>query len=356
MKITPTPAWRFTTDKFGDIDPLLFTLLNNLQSDARLTEAAARASVSYRHAWNVIKKWNRHFGQPLVIQTKGQGSTLTELGKKLCLAEQLIDAHLTPQIGTVTSMINKELNEVLGKSASMPRLFASHGYAVGLLPELVSKQGVHSLEIKYMGSVAAVKALVNGECELAGFHVCQHPLLKKKVSAAYLPYLDSNDYVVIRMVLRNQGLIVAKHNPKSIYFLSDLIDPTIQFINRQPTAGTRILLDELLALSGLNPKNITGYKDEEFTHTAIAALVASGAADVGFGIEYAARKFSLDFIPIINEQYVLACNKRQLKNESIEHILNVIEHHKFADEVYQLPGYRLDSPGKIISTRKFLRD
>ena len=356
MKITTSPAWSFVTEKHGRIDPLLFALLNHLQTDHRLTAAARNSNVSYRHAWNILKKWNDHFGQPLVLQNKGQGTSLTELGRKLLWAEQLIGAHLSPQIDSLTSTINKELNELLGKQKSMLRLHASHGYAVAALAQLLSEQELGALELKYMGSIEAVKSLNNGECEIAGFHLCKHPALKSSLSNEYLLYLNNSDYTIIRLVTRNQGLIVQKNNPKNIFFLSDLIDPTIQFINRQPSSGTRILFDKLLSLCELKPKNITGYTNEEFTHTAIAAHVASDAADVGFGIQYAAHKFDLDFIPVVEEQYVLACRKTSKNSQSIKQILNIVASRKFADKVNQLPGYQLDSPGKYNSVRQFLSD
>ena len=354
MKVSATPAWQFICDEHGKIDPVLLKLLAQIQQDARLTTAAATCNISYRHAWNIIKKWNKNLGQALVEQRKGQGTALTPLGEKLLWAEQLIDAHLSPQISTLNSTINRELNELLGRHESLLRVHASHGYAVDILPNLVAESEVYSIDIKYMGSVAAVKSLVDGECELAGFHLCQHPLLKTQVSASYQNYLDNTHYSIIRLVLRQQGLIIQKNNPKNIRFLSDLIDPTIQFINRQPTSGTRLLFDELLNTCKLNPKNITGYKDEEFTHTAVAAHVASGAADVGFGIEYAARKFNLEFIPIVSEQYVLACREELIPMSALQYLLQTLENHHFADKIYQLPGYHLDSPGKLISAQEFL--
>jgi molybdate transport repressor ModE-like protein len=354
MNITTIPAWKFTTDLHGEIDPILFVLLANLQTDKRLTTAAAKANISYRHAWNVIKKWNKHFGQPLVQQNKGRGTQLTVLGEKLLWAEQLIDAHLSPQIDTLSSTINRGLNEVMGKHDNILTIHASHGYAVGILPRMIAENDHLSVDIKYMGSVAAVKSLVEGDCQMAGFHLCEHPLLKSKVSQAYQPYLNNADYVIIQMVLRHQGLIVRKDNPKNIHFLSDLVDPTLQFINRQPASGTRLLIDELLQLCQLNAKNITGYNNEEFTHTAVAAHVASGAADVGFGIAYAADKFNLDFIPVVKEKYVLACRKQLLKSNNIKQVLRLLENYQFSEYVHDLVGYQPDSPGKCVDTADFL--
>ena len=125
-------------------------------------------------------------------------------------AEQLIDAHLSPQIGTLTSTINKELNELTGQQANLLRLHASHGYAIAALPELVTALGEFALEIKYLGSVEAVRSLNNGDCDIAGFHICKHPILKPPLSKEYLLYLHHPDYVVIRLVLRNQGSDCAK--------------------------------------------------------------------------------------------------------------------------------------------------
>lgn len=354
MNITTIPAWKFSTDLHGEVDPVLFVLLAHLQTDKRLTTAAAKANISYRHAWNIIKKWNTHFGQALVEKNKGRGTELTALGEKLLWAEQLIDAHLSPQIDTLSSTINRGLNELLGKHENILKIHASHGYAVGILPRLIAEDDQLSVDIKYMGSVAAVKSLADGDCQMAGFHLCEHALLKSKIGQAYHAYLNNTDYVIIQMVLRHQGLIVKKNNPKKIYFLSDLIDPTLQFINRQPASGTRLLFDELLQVCKLNTKNITGYKNEEFTHTAIAAHVASGAADVGFGIEYAADKFNLDFIPVVKEKYVLACRKSLLQSKPVTEVLSVLENYQFTEQVHDLAGYHPDSPGKCVSTATFL--
>jgi molybdate-binding protein len=55
-----------------------------------------------------------------------------------------------------------------------------------------------------------------------------------------------------------------------------------------------------------------GFDSAEFTHAAVAAYVASGMADVSFGVETAARRFDLDFIPVCRERYFLACDKEAL--------------------------------------------
>ncbi|MFK7794288.1 MAG: substrate-binding domain-containing protein [Gammaproteobacteria bacterium] len=354
MKLSISPSWKFSTDQTGPIDPILFELLRHLQSDHKLTKAAEQANISYRHAWNILKKWNDQLGKPLVTQSKGQGTRLTELGEKFVWAEGLIDAHLTPSISTLASTINRELNSLLGENENILRIHASHGYAIDVIPRL--EQDDSTIDIKYMGSAEAIDSLINKHCDIAGFHICTHPLIRKKIGNKHFRTLSKSKHTIIRMVLRKQGFIVQKNNPKSITHLSALTNPSIQFINRQKSAGTRILLDELLNCCGIEKSQINGYNTEEYTHTAIAAHVASGAADIGFGIEYAARKFNLDFIPIISEQYVLACKTDDLDKSTIKTLISNIKTHTFAEQICNLPGYELDSVGTLVNAKKFLNN
>jgi molybdate transport repressor ModE-like protein len=354
MKISTLPAWKFIIDDTEVIEPALITLLRYLQKEPKLTKAAEQAGISYRHAWNILNKWNNRLGSPLVTQSKGQGTHPTYLGEKLVWAEDLIEARLTPAMGSLVSTINRELNGILNKQDKLLRLHASHGYAVEVLSKLIPQQSDCVVETRYMGSSEAIESLINNNCDLAGFHLCTHPLVRKSIRDRHYHLLHRHDCTIIKMVYREQGFIVQKNNPKSLNFLSNLIIPNVTFINRQKSAGTRILLDELLSKCNIDNNYIKGYNNEEYTHTAVAAHVASGAADIGFGIEYAARKFNLDFIPIVSEQYVLACKSGEQTSTTIESLVDTIKSHEFARQICELPGYQLDSAGSQLTSNEFL--
>ena len=354
MKISVIPAWKFVTDENEVIDPTLMTLLRYLQKEPKLTRAAERARLSYRHAWNILNKWNNKLGSPLVTQAKGQGTRLTHLGEKLVWSEDLIEARLTPAMGSLVSTINRELNGLLNEQNNLLRLHASHGYAIEVLSKLIAQQRDCAIDVRYMGSSEAIESLIKDNCDLAGFHLCTHPLVRNAIIDQHYNLLVKHNCTIIKMVYREQGFIIEKNNPKSLNFLSDLTKPDISFINRQKSAGTRILLDELLNKCNLEKNRIHGYDNEEYTHTAVAAHVASGAADIGFGIEYAARKFNLDFIPIVTEQYVLACKNNARNTNSVSHLMDTIKSHEFAKQVCELPGYQLDAAGTMMTSGKFL--
>ena len=353
MNLHIHPSWKFSLEKNESIDPRLIILLKHIQLDENLTNAADAAGISYRHAWNIINKWNERFSLPLVTHQRGRGSSLTALGKKLVWAEQLIEAQLTPQIENLTSLINAELSEVLGEAAQSLQIHASHGYAVALLPNFIRKKISKEVGIKFTGSIEAVRNLCRQECDIAGLHLAQHPDIRTRIANTYSPYLQIDKHVIIRMVIRRQGFIVPKGNPKKIQSFLDLKKENVVFINRQQAAGTRALFDEFLLLEKLSAEDIDGYTNEEFTHAAIAAHVASGTADVGLGIEYAATNFNLDFVPIIDEQYVLACHKSWIKSELGKQLIEILKSKSFEKGVNALPGYIIDMPGEVISIGKF---
>src|SRR5262245_7657332 len=94
--------------------------------------------------------------------------------------------------------------------------------------------------------------------------------------------------------------------PRRIRTLADLASGRARFLNRQPGSGRRLMFDHLLAAAGIPASRINGYQSEEFTHAAVAATIASGKADAGFGIEAAAWQQGLEFVPLAMERYYLA--------------------------------------------------
>ena len=143
----------------------------------------------------------------------------------------------------------------------------------------------------------------------------------------------STEHRVISFVTREMGLIVRKGNPRGIDSLQELVRPAVRFVNRDPESGTRMLFDELLAQQGLDGSRIEGYQQVEFTHAAVAAYVASGMADASFGVEAAARKFDLDFVPVVTEDYIFVCHRRSLENPAVQRILEVMRSEAFAGAI-----------------------
>ena len=133
--------------------------------------------------------------------------------------------------------------------------------------------------------------------------------------------------------------MVAKGNPKSIRDLSDLTRNGVRLINRQHDSGSRIEFDELLSGAGIDPAAIDGYQTEEFTHLAVAATVAGGMADAGYGIRAAAAHYGLDFIPLLTERYYLACRSDSMNEPLLAKFIELLGAAQLREILSALSGY-----------------
>jgi putative molybdopterin biosynthesis protein len=166
------------------------------------------------------------------------------------------------------------------------------------------------------------------------------PYIKK-----HLPELPVK---VFHGVMREQGFMVLKGNPKNIRGIEDLLREDVTFINRQAGAGTRVLLDYCLDKAGLDPDGIKGYQMEEYTHTSVAVAVLSRVADVGMGVLAAAKALGLDFIPVATEQYDIVIPTENIEDEKIKILLDVLRGQSFKQRVLALGGYGVDRTGEEV--------
>jgi len=199
-----------------------------------------------------------------------------------------------------------------------------------------------------VGSLGGLVALRDGLCHLAGSH-----LLDPATGEYTLPYLDrifgpEADLAVVRLVHRQQGLLVAPGNPLGLSGIDDLKRPELRYVNRQRGAGTRVLLDQELAGRGIDPAGVTGYGRQEHTHLAVAAAVAAGSADTGLGIQAAARAFGLDFVPVAQEPYDLVLRVGGLGDALLAPLWTLLDRPDFRTAVEALGGYSCAETGRRI--------
>ncbi|MDJ0884647.1 MAG: molybdopterin biosynthesis protein [Desulfobacterales bacterium] len=224
-------------------------------------------------------------------------------------------------------------------------IVGSHDNTLDILADEI-RRGASGLTLSssHVGSLGGLMAIKRGVCHLAGAHLLDTS--DGSYNRSYVcKYLADMDVHLVNLVLRDQGLLIPKGNPKNIRGLEDLGRNDLHFINRQGGSGTRILLDYRLKQLGLDPRNISGYTDEEFTHMAVAVAVLSGTADVGLGIQAAARALDLDFIPVVTEQYDLVIPDRFFQMDSLQILLDTIRGERFKRRVRTLGGYSTELTG-----------
>jgi molybdate-binding protein len=238
-----------------------------------------------------------------------------------------------------------ELSNFFNAKSTTLKVHASHGFAIEKLMETL-QQSHHKVERRYMGSQESVQSLYAGECDLAGFHIPQGEFEHKALSH-YLQWLDKQKSRLIHVATRRQGLMVAQGNPLQIKGVQDLTRHDVKFVNRQPSSGTRFLLECFLRQQHIQPEQIAHYSQAEFTHAAVAAYVASGMADVGMGVETPSQRFKLDFIPLASERYFLLCHEDKLHTPAIQAVLTIMRSDAFGQAVNELAGYSAQGCGTV---------
>lgn len=226
-------------------------------------------------------------------------------------------------------------------------VIGSHDITIDLIGDEMRRKG-HNIRISSgnVGSLGGLMALRKGTCHLAGSHLLDTETGEYNIS--YIKrYLKGFMVSVFHLALRDQGLILAKGNPKGIKGLEDLARKEITFVNRQAGSGTRVLLDFRLGKLSIRPESIKGYDHEEFTHMAVAVDVLSGAADCGVGIYAAARALDLDFIPLEKEQYDLIIPSSMIENPQMGLLLETIRSQEFKGRVMALGGYDPSKSGEF---------
>jgi molybdate-binding protein len=198
-----------------------------------------------------------------------------------------------------------------------------------------------------MGSAAALEALKRGEVHMAGLHI-----VDAKSGESNLPYLrrhlTGEDVTVVTFAIWEEGMLVRNGNPKGIRGIGDLAREDVALMNREEGAGARVLLDQKLAATGIDPAQVNGYRHVARSHVEVARAVAEGRADVGIGIRAAARYYGLDFITLQEARYDLVVPKALLASHpSLSVLLDTIVSRPFRTEMEALGGYDTRETGTV---------
>jgi len=197
------------------------------------------------------------------------------------------------------------------------------------------------------GSFGGLMALMRGEAHLAGIHLLEENTGDYNFSYVR-KYLNPEDFVLMNLAYRSQGLIVLPGNPRGIGSIQDVAARGLSYVNRQKGSGTRILLDWMLSREGLDSGGISGYALEEYTHLGVATAVVSGRADCGLGVYGAARALELDFVPLAEERYDLCIRRDFYESAGFAVLKEALLSEVFRSRVEELGGYSLRDSGKML--------
>ncbi|MGZ9819858.1 substrate-binding domain-containing protein [Peribacillus simplex] len=216
-----------------------------------------------------------------------------------------------------------------------------------LLGQHIQKDTSYKTLRSNTGSLSGLISMYNGDSDIVSLH-----MFDGDTGEYNLPYIKKilvgYPYILLNLVSRKAGLYVKKGNPFGLTNWTDLKHKDLAIINRERGSGARILLDEQLRIHSISSKNLKGYENEETNHLSVASAVSAGIADVGVGIEKAAKIVGIDFVPLITERYDLVILKSPKNEQLINVVKRILSSNSFQAEIKALGDYDISQTGSII--------
>ena len=304
----------------------LFALPHDpMPSTATLTSPIDGASVQRADVYRVGSRW---IARPIAGSTSRPA-----IARSLPVANALV--HTTAN--------GRDVNvEQFIPSASRPLRMVGCDPSVSVIAAYLHGSGI-DLSSHEMGSESALIELAAGNAHVAGCHLLDPTsgLYNLPAIARIVPFPST----VVTFAVWDQGLVVARGNPKAIRGIEDLARPGIAIVNREPGSGSRVLLDESLTAAGIPSGLLAGYDRVAASHLSVAEVVGIGLADVGVAVKAAAIALGLDFVPLGQERYDLVIPNHFLNGEAVAELLTALRSPNLQRQVEALGGYDIACMG-----------
>ena len=197
-----------------------------------------------------------------------------------------------------------------------------------------------------LGSMGGIKSLRRGLCHIGDCHLLQDD--NKEYNFDFAEQELDRAPIFVNFSRREQGLLIAKDNPRNIQTISDLARPDITMVNRPLGTGTRLLLDYEISRSDISSESITGYRKEMARHLDVGLEVLSGRADAAPAIRAVAGMLDLDFLPLRWERFDLLVDREIFFEQNIQRFIGILHDPAFQRLVESFQGYDLSLSGKMI--------
>jgi putative molybdopterin biosynthesis protein len=260
------------------------------------------------------------------------------LAKKLLWAERQVVARNAMELVKVRTDIEQVFAQAMAPDAQILTLSGCPDESLLLLKDRTASLDL-LLDVTFNSSRQGLEDLVAGRSLIAGFNAPANAGMQSAAVAAFADLCDFSQIALFHYCSRTQGLGVARGNPLKISSLIDVVRKKARYINREEGTGTRVLLEDLIAQSGLCSSSISGYDNIETSHQAVAQAILQGTADVGLCIESIAKKSGIDFIPLVVETYYLAVLKKNLCAPGLGKLLSVLQDDSWHRQCSSLAGY-----------------
>ncbi|ADI31666.1 transcriptional regulator of molybdate metabolism, LysR family [Staphylothermus hellenicus DSM 12710] len=341
---------KLVLDGYVVLDELSAKLLYLINRLGSILSASRVLGLSYSSAWDMLTRIENILGRRVVEKHRGArgGATLTSVG--LDLLERYISAY--------KKYFHREFHvEIPRKPGALQKIYVyagSHDILINYLTGLLRDKG-YVVEVHWIGSLKGLSSIILGEADFSGTHLLDPDTGEYNVSFIE-KYGGSTSLALIRGWLRSIGFITRS---KTTYeeIIEKLVNGTYRLINRNEGSGSRQLLEYILKREAekRNTKidiirsRIKGYKNIAYTHLEVAEQVSTGKADIGIGIEWAAKAYNLYFKHIKWENFDIVIRRDKIENKFYKDLTETIKSKEFIEKIKSMPGYKVpENIGEVL--------
>jgi len=283
---------------------------------------------------------------------EGQPVQLCIVDKQLvAVAPDSFDWSLPPADAVLLSKPHKAVKTATVKvqpfharlDLSKRLLVAGCDPGISVLARHLRRAGVE-LVVLNRNSTTALELLKNGLVHIAGSHLHDEATGESNLPSVYRLF-DRRSVAVIGFSIWEEGIVVARGNPKNIRTIADFARKDVVMVNREAGAAVRIMLDAELSRQGIAAKSVRGYETIARGHLPAAMQVMTGTADCCVATRAAARVFGLDFVPLVSERYDLVLRKKNLDMPEMQALFDTLGRYGFRRELEAMGGYDTSTAG-----------
>jgi putative molybdopterin biosynthesis protein len=255
---------------------------------------------------------------------------------KLLFAREEIDQLLGP---TGKPTVSEAAAPAAGPQLALPLVIAGGHDPLLEWALRESRSGIAAL---LDGALDGLDRVARKECFAAGLHMPEPG--GWNVSTVERRF-GREPWVLVEWARRQRGLIFRNtllHPPGKLADVRGL-----RFQLRQPEAASELVLDRLLEDAKLTREDLSPIESIERTESDLAFAISTGRADVGLGIEAAARQYRLEFVPLIEERFDLLVWRKAYFDPPFQRLVAFCRAAAFAERAGGLGGYDVRRFGEV---------
>ncbi len=197
------------------------------------------------------------------------------------------------------------------------------------------------------GSETGYRRFLTGHVAAAAIHFHDLEDIDKDANIAVVSQEPTlYDAVLVHFCSRDQGLLVARGNPKAVRSVMDLKPARVRVAVRPEGAGAQQLLLALLGREGMTLRDL-GTTMLASTGPDIAQAIRAGHADAGVATRAIALSAGLDFVPLITERFDLLMRQRDSYRPPLQALLRLLSTSVFAARAKELGGLDVSQAGQV---------